>query len=113
MQADWQEVWHSPQPPSFKLFFISLVAIVLILFIVIFSFTVIFQINFSTQSAGVSINASLKTLLNGLFKASANLMVAVNLKALPKSLNLIVKLKLGTRFRISHARFMADVPKLV
>ena len=31
MQADWQEVWHSPQPPDFKLLFRSRVRIVLIL----------------------------------------------------------------------------------
>jgi len=31
LQADWQEVWHSPQPPVFTLSFKSRVAIVLIL----------------------------------------------------------------------------------
>jgi hypothetical protein len=33
LQADWQEVWHSPQPPSFADLQRSRVAIVLILFI--------------------------------------------------------------------------------
>ena len=33
LQADWQEVWHSPQPPVATLFTISLVSIVLILLI--------------------------------------------------------------------------------
>ena len=32
LQADWQLVWHSPQPPSFRLSFRSRVSIVLILF---------------------------------------------------------------------------------
>jgi hypothetical protein len=34
LQADWQEVWHSPQPPVTALFFRFRVSIVLILFIV-------------------------------------------------------------------------------
>jgi hypothetical protein len=33
LQADWQDVWHSPQPPVFALFSRSRVAMVLILFI--------------------------------------------------------------------------------
>ena len=33
LQADWQDVWHSPQPPSFRLFVKSRVLIVIILFI--------------------------------------------------------------------------------
>jgi hypothetical protein len=37
LQADWQEVWHSPQPPFFVLSFMSLVSIVLILFMIITS----------------------------------------------------------------------------
>ena len=35
LQADWQEVWHSPQPPLLTVLVISLVSIVLILFMVI------------------------------------------------------------------------------
>ena len=31
LQADWQEVWHSPQPPFFALSHMSRVASVLIL----------------------------------------------------------------------------------
>ena len=38
LHADWQEVWHSPQPPSFVLLTISLVSIVLIRFIVMISY---------------------------------------------------------------------------
>ena len=38
LHADWQEVWHSPQPPSFVLLTISLVLIVLIRFIVMISY---------------------------------------------------------------------------
>ena len=37
-----RDSWHSPQPPFARLFFISLEANVLILFIFIVSFTVIF-----------------------------------------------------------------------
>ena len=37
LQADWQEVWHSPHPPAAQLFFRSRVSIVWILFIVIIS----------------------------------------------------------------------------
>jgi hypothetical protein len=33
LQADWQEVWHSPQPPLLTVFAMSLVSIVLILLI--------------------------------------------------------------------------------
>lgn len=35
LQADWQEVWHSPQPPLLTVLVISLVSIVLILFMLI------------------------------------------------------------------------------
>jgi len=38
LQADWQEVWHSPQPPFLALAHISRVARVLILFIFISPF---------------------------------------------------------------------------
>jgi len=36
LQADWQEVWHSPQPPFFADAAMSLVAIVLILLILVY-----------------------------------------------------------------------------
>ena len=34
LQADWQEVWHSPQPPFLTVSVIFLVSIVLILLII-------------------------------------------------------------------------------
>jgi hypothetical protein len=34
LQADWQEVWHSPHPPFSTLFARSFVSMVLILFII-------------------------------------------------------------------------------
>ena len=37
LQADWQEVWHSPQPPCFALAHRSRVSMVLILSIIRFS----------------------------------------------------------------------------
>ena len=37
LQADWQEVWHSPQPPLFTVFTISFVSTVLILFMTLSS----------------------------------------------------------------------------
>jgi hypothetical protein len=41
LQADWQDVWHSPQPPFFTLFARSLVFRVLILFMVISPFRIL------------------------------------------------------------------------
>ena len=42
LQADWQEVWHSPQPPFFLLSLRSRVFKVVILFIVYDSLLLIF-----------------------------------------------------------------------
>jgi hypothetical protein len=41
LHADWQEVWHSPQPPVFTVFAMSLVSIVLILVIGVPSISII------------------------------------------------------------------------
>jgi len=43
LQADWQEVWHSPQPPFFALSHRLRVSIVLICFIF---FTLFYKVSF-------------------------------------------------------------------
>ena len=57
LQADWQEVWHSPQPPFFTVLAISFVSIVLILFILkdlrIFFYknSIAYKVNFVNRKA--------------------------------------------------------------